>query len=216
MRMAIASDIPLIYASNGPRHSEVNYRDTIPASCVLDYGSAQHSGGSRLSRHVSGTRALKADRSFPRKWLIRNSYASNNKVPGSARMTTESTQPQPEVGPSPANGPGQSQGHRRRRRRRKNKSSRQGAPQAQVAQLQQPAQQAQPTAQAPQAPAPPPKPTGTPAPESGPEEEEVLPEGLSAAAAGQQCLRHVPGKAQEQAARSRASLSGRWITATGR
>ncbi len=38
-------------------------------------------------------------------------------------MTTETTQPQPDMGPSPANGPGQSQGHRRRRRRRKNKSS---------------------------------------------------------------------------------------------
>ena len=42
-------------------------------------------------------------------------------------MTTESTQPQPELGPSPANGQGQSQGHRRRRRRRKNKSNRPGA-----------------------------------------------------------------------------------------
>lgn len=42
-------------------------------------------------------------------------------------MTTESTQPQPEVGASPANGQGQSQGHRRRRRRRKNKSSHSGA-----------------------------------------------------------------------------------------
>src|SRR5205814_2190010 len=56
----------------------------------------------------------------------KHSNASNRKVPGSARMTTEPTQPQPERGPSPANGQGQSQGHRRRRRRRKNKSSRQG------------------------------------------------------------------------------------------
>jgi len=80
-------------------------------------------------------------------------------------MTTESTQPQTELGPSPANGQGQPQGHRRRRRRRKNKSNRQGgAPmQAQTAQSQpqQPGQpqQAQPQAQAPpQAqPAPPPK-----------------------------------------------------------
>jgi hypothetical protein len=61
-------------------------------------------------------------------------------------MTTETTQPQPEVGPAPDNGqasqtPGT--GHRRRRRRRKNKSSQQNAQQAPQA------QQAQPTAQAP-------------------------------------------------------------------
>jgi hypothetical protein len=61
-------------------------------------------------------------------------------------MTTESTQPQSELGPAPAAGPGQSQGHRRRRRRRKNKSSQAGAPQA---------QQAQPQAQAPAPQAPP-------------------------------------------------------------
>ena len=36
-------------------------------------------------------------------------------------MTTESTQPQAELGPVPASGQVQSQGHRRRRRRRKNK-----------------------------------------------------------------------------------------------
>lgn len=64
-------------------------------------------------------------------------------------MTTESTQPQPELGPSPANGQGQAQGHRRRRRRRKNKSSHAGAPQAQQGQ---PQQQAQPQ----QGPPPPP------------------------------------------------------------
>jgi hypothetical protein len=46
-------------------------------------------------------------------------------------MTTESTQPQTDLGPAPANGQGQSQGHRRRRRRRKNKSSQAIAPQAQ-------------------------------------------------------------------------------------
>jgi hypothetical protein len=74
-------------------------------------------------------------------------------------MTTESTQPQPELGPSPANGQGQLQGHRRRRRRRKNKSSRQGAAPAQVAQLQPQPQSATP---APQAQAPPPKPQGPP------------------------------------------------------
>jgi hypothetical protein len=47
-------------------------------------------------------------------------------------MTTESTQPQTELGPAPANGQVQSQGHRRRRRRRKNKSSQQSAPQGQI------------------------------------------------------------------------------------
>jgi hypothetical protein len=46
-------------------------------------------------------------------------------------MTTESTQPQPELGLAPNNGQVQSQGHRRRRRRRKNKSSQPGAPQNQ-------------------------------------------------------------------------------------
>jgi hypothetical protein len=65
-------------------------------------------------------------------------------------MTTELTQPQPELGPSPANGPGQSQGHRRRRRRRKNKSTHQGAPQPQQSQL-------SPQTPAPAAPPPPPQ-----------------------------------------------------------
>jgi len=60
-------------------------------------------------------------------------------------MTTESTQPQPELGPAPDNGQVQSQGHRRRRRRRKNKSSQQAAPQNQ--QAQQPQQQAPPQPQ---------------------------------------------------------------------
>ena len=60
-------------------------------------------------------------------------------------MTTESTQPQPEVGASPGASQGQSQGHRRRRRRRKNKSSHGGAaqmqpPQTQTAQGQPPPQ----------------------------------------------------------------------------
>jgi hypothetical protein len=59
-------------------------------------------------------------------------------------MTTESTQPQSELGPASANGQGQSQGHRRRRRRRKNKTSQVSAPQGPQAQAQ------------PQAPAPPP------------------------------------------------------------
>jgi hypothetical protein len=62
-------------------------------------------------------------------------------------MTTELTQPQPEVGPAPDNGQAPSQGHRRRRRRRKNKSSQQnGQPQAQAQAQpqQQPVQQQQP------------------------------------------------------------------------
>ncbi len=46
-------------------------------------------------------------------------------------MTTESTQPQPELGPAPDNGPVQLQGHRRRRRRRKNKGATPGAMQSQ-------------------------------------------------------------------------------------
>jgi hypothetical protein len=49
-------------------------------------------------------------------------------------MTTESTQPQPELGPAPANGQVPPQGHRRRRRRRKNKSSQANATQGQQAQ----------------------------------------------------------------------------------
>jgi hypothetical protein len=63
-------------------------------------------------------------------------------------MTTESTEPQSEVGPSPANGQGPSQGHRRRRRRRKNKSSQSSAAPAQQLQAQSPA----PPSPAPQAP----------------------------------------------------------------
>jgi len=65
-------------------------------------------------------------------------------------MTTESTQPQPELGPAPDNGQVQSQGHRRRRRRRKNKSSQQGAPQNQPQAQQQPPAQVQPPPQQPQ------------------------------------------------------------------
>jgi hypothetical protein len=72
-------------------------------------------------------------------------------------MTTESTQPQSELGQVPANGQGQSQGHRRRRRRRKNKSSQASAPQAQ-----QP--QAQPEAQPPQPQQAPPPVAQKPAP----------------------------------------------------
>jgi hypothetical protein len=63
-------------------------------------------------------------------------------------MTTDSTQPQMEVGSAPANGSGQSQGHRRRRRRRKNKGSQ--GPAAQTPQLQPQAQSPAP----PQAPPP--------------------------------------------------------------
>ena len=64
-------------------------------------------------------------------------------------MTTDSTQPQSELGQAPATGPEQSQGHRRRRRRRKNKSSQAGAPQAQQAQ---PQMQPPPPAAPPKAP----------------------------------------------------------------
>ena len=71
-------------------------------------------------------------------------------------MTTESTQPQPELGPAPDNGPVQSQGHRRRRRRRKNKSSQQGPAQLQPAQMQpQSPVQMQPQAPLAQPPRPP-------------------------------------------------------------
>jgi hypothetical protein len=67
-------------------------------------------------------------------------------------MTTESTQPQTELGPAPANGQVQSQGHRRRRRRRKNKSS-QPSTQSQTQPQSQAPQQAQPVLHA----VPPPK-----------------------------------------------------------
>ena len=66
-------------------------------------------------------------------------------------MTTESTQPQGEVGASPAPSQGQSQGHRRRRRRRKNKSSHAGAQQTQQPQGQQASGAPQPQAAAPKA-----------------------------------------------------------------
>jgi hypothetical protein len=70
-------------------------------------------------------------------------------------MTTESTQPQTDLGPAPANGQGQSQGHRRRRRRRKNKSSQQNPSQAQQGQIQpQAPPQATPAVQAAAAPKP--------------------------------------------------------------
>jgi len=62
-------------------------------------------------------------------------------------MTTESTQPQPELGPAPDNGPAQSQGHRRRRRRRKNKGAQPAAMQNQQPQQGQPQQQPQPQMQ---------------------------------------------------------------------
>ncbi|HUV70461.1 MAG TPA: hypothetical protein VMW15_12410 [Terracidiphilus sp.] len=66
-------------------------------------------------------------------------------------MTTELTQPQPEVGPASDNGQAPSQGHRRRRRRRKGKSSQQSAPQA-------PQAQTQPSPVQQQAPPPQPRP----------------------------------------------------------
>ena len=66
-------------------------------------------------------------------------------------MTTDSTQPQAELGPSPANGQQQPAGHRRRRRRRKNKTHG-GAQQAPQAQQQGQPQQSAPQQQAPQQP----------------------------------------------------------------
>jgi hypothetical protein len=72
-------------------------------------------------------------------------------------MTTETTQPQPEMGPAPDNGQAPqapTQGHRRRRRRRKNRSSQQNAQPGQTQQMQPPAQLAQPQPQQ-QAPQPP-------------------------------------------------------------
>jgi hypothetical protein len=71
-------------------------------------------------------------------------------------MTTETTQPQPEMGPVPDNGQAPqapTQGHRRRRRRRKNRSSQQNAQPGQQPQMQQPMQAPpQPQQQAPPPP----------------------------------------------------------------
>jgi len=70
-------------------------------------------------------------------------------------MTTDTTQPQPEMGPAPDNGqaPPPTQGHRRRRRRRKNRSSQQNGQPGQQPQMQQPQQAPpQPQQQAPQPP----------------------------------------------------------------
>jgi hypothetical protein len=84
-------------------------------------------------------------------------------------MTTESSQPQPDLGPAPAlaNGQGQSQGHRRRRRRRKNKSSQASTPQAQQAQPinGQPAEAKAPPMQSRESS--PPQPNGEPRPGKG-------------------------------------------------
>ncbi len=66
-------------------------------------------------------------------------------------MTTEATQPQPEMGPAPDNGQASqapTQGHRRRRRRRKNRSSQQNAQQGQQPQAQSPQAQQPPLQQA--------------------------------------------------------------------
>ena len=72
-------------------------------------------------------------------------------------MTTESTEPQTDLGPGAASGQAQSQGHRRRRRRRKNKTSQQSAPQGQQGPQQPqsaPPPQAQPVGQSAAPPAP--------------------------------------------------------------
>jgi hypothetical protein len=70
-------------------------------------------------------------------------------------MTTETIQPQPEMGPAPDNGQAPqapTQGHRRRRRRRKNRSNQQNAQQGQQPQMQQQPAPQQPQQQAPQPP----------------------------------------------------------------
>jgi hypothetical protein len=70
-------------------------------------------------------------------------------------MTTEATQPQPEMGPAPDNGQAPqapTQGHRRRRRRRKNRSSQQNGQPGQQPQVQSQQAQQPPQAQAPQPP----------------------------------------------------------------
>jgi Uroporphyrinogen-III decarboxylase len=74
-------------------------------------------------------------------------------------MTTETTQPQPEMGPASDNGQASqasTQAHRRRRRRRKNRSNQQNPQQGQQPQVQ--AQQTQPAPAQPQAQAPQPPP----------------------------------------------------------
>ena len=143
----------------------------------------------------------------------------HSKVPGSARMTTEPTQPQPEMGPAQANGQGQSQGHRRRRRRRKNKSSQQGAPQAQQAQ---PPLAAAGSASRPSRPAQhgqaadSSKAAASPA-EPGTEEEEVLPEGSAPPA---QPGNSISAPQQWHGAKTSSGARGRlsvpWTTATAR
>jgi hypothetical protein len=76
-------------------------------------------------------------------------------------MTTDSTQPQAELGPSPANDQPQAAGHRRRRRRRKNKTHG-GTPQAAPQAQQQQGQPQQPAPPQPQAQQPPPRPQQQP------------------------------------------------------
>ncbi len=132
-------------------------------------------------------------------------------VPGSTRMTTELTQPQPEMGPAPDNGQVPSQGHRRRRRRRKNKSSQQNAPQAQQPQIQQPPQQ-QPQMQAP----PPPQQKQPQQHQNQPrKKKKVLPERVGPSppspATASPARRRASAKASREA---RASLSVPWTTAT--
>ena len=93
---------------------------------IIDKRKATRSAVSRLNRNAA---AGKGKLSTPRLKMLNQEIVMqpHSKVPGSTRMTTEPTVPQPDLGPAPANGQGQSQGHRRRRRRRKNKSNQQGA-----------------------------------------------------------------------------------------
>ena len=127
-------------------------------------------------------------------------------------MTTEPTQPQPELGPAPANGQGQSQGHRRRRRRRKNKSNQPGGSRRPAAESAQPAQ---PQMQAPQQPH-----SRVDRPSrrlpAGTEEEEVLPakDEHSAAGTGQQHRSSATMAGARRDRGDREHLSVRWTTAT--
>ena len=113
-------------------------------------------------------------------------------------MTTESTQPQTELGPAPANGQVQSQGHRRRRRRRKNKSSQ---PNAQQGQQGQPQSQAQPQAQPAMQGAAPPQPKtmhqGHQGQGQGRKKKKFFPKGsASGAQPGNSGTTHQPGNTQ--------------------
>ena len=112
-------------------------------------------------------------------------------------MTTDSTQPQTELGPAPANGQVQSQGHRRRRRRRKNKNSQQNAPQGQQGQASQaPPQPPAPAQPVAQAPPPPPRPAYQNSGQGqgqGRKKKKFFQKGSSGAQSGTNTSTHQPG-----------------------